>query len=808
MRSSSGQGGVRALDGTGLLAVAILAGSLWVSSPVAVTVFACSSLLVVWGAVGWRTSLVAVLLLLAAAWRAELAVSDYTARHDGLRTWLGAPQRCLIRGEIESSPVWRGDSLGFTARIDGGECEKGMLAAGEVLRLYGGPRGLARGDRIEAIVQVGIVRLFRNFDLPDPHVGYARRGVAVSGSVLSLERLGGGARVGSIVDHARAAVRERIEATFAPDAVGMAKALVLGENDLTEEEDAAFKASGLAHLLAVSGTHLIFAVVSVVAGFRFLLVRLAPIAERFDVSRISAAGGVVLALLYADFAGGSGSAWRAAWMLAAVFSLHALNRRLPALRAVALSIVVGWYFDPLVAHDISFMLSLAATLGLLTLGRHADSRLKALPWPRAPRLFVRGLAATLSAMLPCSILLSALAPSVSLLGVLSNVLAAPFGEAVALPLCLTHTLLAGLPAVEQGAAWVASGALLVVRRLALWTAESSWLGVPLPYLSCWQNAVIAGFLVGVATLSRVTVGARQRVLGLGVTAVVAITSLGGLEWAAARAGAGAGRLRFTALDVGQGDSALIDLPGGELMLIDGGGFVGSPVDPGQRVIVPLLRARRRQRIDVMVLSHPHPDHFGGLTHVLESVEVGELWDSGQGEAEGAGPQYAALMQLAERRGVRVLRPAELCGTRELGPAVLHVLGPCPRFEPGLDANDNSLVVRVSYGERAILLTGDAEAHQEQVLLKQPWLLGADLLKVGHHGSRTSTSAAFLDAVAPRAATISCGMRNRFGHPHQVTLDTLGDANVPALRTDLLGSISWSSDGRGQWLQTFRAHPAR
>src|SRR5690606_35549091 len=110
-------------------------------------------------------------------------------------------------------------------------------------------------------------------DLPDPHVGYARRGVAVSGSVLSLERLGGGARVGSIVDHARAAVRERIEATFAPDAVGVAKALVLGENDLTEEEDAAFKASGLAHLLAVSGTHLIFAVVSVVAGLRFLLVR-------------------------------------------------------------------------------------------------------------------------------------------------------------------------------------------------------------------------------------------------------------------------------------------------------------------------------------------------------------------------------------------------------------------------------------------------------------------------------------------------------------------------------------------------------
>ena len=138
--------------------------------------------------------------------------------------------------------------------------------------------------------------------------------------------------------------------------------------------------------------------------------------------------------------------------------------------------------------------------------------------------------------------------------------------------------------------------------------------------------------------------------------------------------------------MGQGDSLLIDFPDGQSMLVDGGGFVGSPVDPGRSVILPTLRARRRRRLDLAALSHPHPDHFLGLASALPSLDVGEFWDSGQGESEGAGPVYAAMMAGLRGRGVPVRGPRELCGRpRDLGGARVELLAPCPDVTPFANA---------------------------------------------------------------------------------------------------------------------------
>ena len=267
-----------------------------------------------------------------------------------------------------------------------------------------------------------------------------------------------------------------------------------------------------------------------------------------------------------------------------------------------------------------------------------------------------------------------------------------------------------------------------------------------------------------------------------------------LEWWQRRAGAPHGVLRASFLDVGQGDSALVDLPDGEAILIDGGGLVGSPLDVGARVVAPELRARRRTTLALVVLSHPHPDHFSGLATGLDAVRIGAVWDTGQGEREQVGGAYAAFLAAMRARGVPVLRPPVLCGSHVIGGARVDVLGPCPDFSSDRGPNDNSLVLRVAYRGRSFLFVGDAEREEEEMIVAGGATLHADVLKVGHHGSRTSSSAAFLAAVSPCLAVISVGSRNRFGHPSPVTLAALAERNIQVWRTDRDGSVTATTDG--------------
>jgi competence protein ComEC len=775
------------------VAFALLVGSIAPTAPLSSLAFVLGAGAVVGRRLSARTWAVVALTLALAAVRSVRETASFEGRLEATRIALGPPSRCFGVGRVESSPVRRNGAFGFVAAFESIECEGKRLGPTRV-RLYGGPEDLVRADSVELTTQIATVELFRNAELPDPTPPAARADVTASGSVLAAVPLHRGSGLAAAIDRLRARARIKIDRTFVPLAAPLARALVLGENDLSVDDGDAFRASGLSHLLAVSGTHLVFAVLGIVHALGALLARVERLAARRDVGRLAAAFGVLLAPLYADFAGGSGSAQRAAWMLVVGLGARALGRRPRATRAFALSIFVGAAFDPLLGFDVSFVLSVAATGGLLALGRPLAARVV----PKDGNAVVRGalqsLVATLSAMAPCAPLLATLGPTITVAGIFANVVAAPFGEIVALPLCLVHVV-AVPDALAHGIALVASGSLLVVRFLARSSAAMTLLAVPVPPPGAFHFVVLG--IGGVGAMLAASGWRRRTWLVSASLAVILV------EAAAVRAGHPHGVLRVTVLDVGQGDSTLVDFPDGSLMLVDGGGFVGSPVDPGARVILPLLRVRRRARIDVAVLSHPHPDHYLGLATTLHAADVGELWDTGQGRAQGAGPEYHAMLAELATRHVPVRGPEALCyHARSFGKATVTTLSPCPSFDPVLGANDNSFVLRVRYGERAALLVGDAEHETEERLLGSGVALRADLLKGGHHGSRTSTSPEWLSAVQPAFVTLSCGVRNRFGHPHPMTLETLRRAGVPALRTDRYGSVEWTTDGHRQDARVF------
>jgi competence protein ComEC len=787
------------IDAVLLSALAAIAGGVCAVYPLPVVlVLLLSGLMLRRELSSWACACALCFFVLAAA-RGARQIQAFERARIAARDALGSPSRCDLSAVVAQSPVWSDGTLSFVAEVTRAECGDRFLPTPFRARLHGGPDGLARRDRLHVIADLAPLQLFRNLDTADPTPAAARQGIVLTGGVLSLDLLERRASLAAFIDRARARARKRIVLTFAPAAAGMARALVLGENDLPPEDALAFQKSGLSHMLAVSGTHLVFAVVALVHALTFLLVRIERLSARWVVARAASVVGVGLSLVYADFAGGSSSAWRAAFMLSVAFSARALGRRPLTVRTFGLSTWVFSLLDPLCAFDLSFMLSVAATAGLIWLGRPLAAHCERIG-SRPLRFLAESFATTLSATIPCAPLLALLASGVTLAGLVANVLAAPLGESVALPLCLAHLLLAPIPPLERGAALVASGALLIVKRIAWLSAEASFLGFALPEPGRFQLSVIVVCVLGsCAVRGKAFAGlafSERRLLSAGWV-LASMLGFCGVEWAARRAGRPEGVLRASALDVGQGDSNLVDFPNGACLLIDAGGFVGSPVDPGKAVVLPVLRARRRRRIDIVVLSHPHPDHFTGLASALQELDVAEFWDSGQGEAEGAGPIYAGLLRSLRARGVRIYHPEELCGKpRDFGGATLRVLAPCPSFTPGRGANDNSFVISVAYGSRRFLFTGDAEHEEESELLQTHATdLAADYLKVGHHGSRTSTGEDFLTKVSPSLATISSGVRNRFGHPHLPTVERLAAHGVRALRLDRSGSVEVVSDGR-------------
>lgn len=785
------------LDSVLLAAVAALAGALAASRPwhvVVVVVVACVAAVLAGRTASRIAVTVALLAFAIGCLRVRRAFEAERVEAARAAIALPRPARCELFGEVVSMPRKRGvvaaDVQLSTLACDGVPLE----AAGLRAHLYDLPDDVARGDRVEIVAQLARARRIDVPELGDPRPMRARRGYAFSGGALLavVDQRAFGVR--PAIDRLRTRLRRGLDAVMPVDVAPIARALVLGEEDLADADDEAFRRSGLTHLLAVSGSHVALVVGSIVAALRAAILLFPRVARRCEPARVAALAGVPLACVYEQLAGDSGSARRATAMAVVVLLVRASGRRADTVRTLAASTLAALAIDPLAPFDLSFALSLAATLGLISLARPATRLCERVPL--LPRAISRALATTLAASVACAPLIAGLSGSLPLVGVVANVVAVPIGELAALPLCNVAALLGMLSdvpfagAVARLAGSAAGGAIVLLRGVAAKSSAPTWAVARVPPPSAAQLAVLS------AAIAVAYVRPRTRAGNLALASATAAALLL-LELWNVRLGAPRGQLRVTVLDIGQGDSSIVDLPDGKVMLVDGGGEVGSPWDPGRVVVAPVLDARRRDRIDVAVLTHPHPDHFLGLRHALATRAVSALWDTGEGAGGELGLFYAAL----RARGVPIVRPAELCGAHAIGGATIEVLHPCPGFDPDWHTNDNSFVMRIGFGARHALLVGDAEHEAEAALLARGVELGADFLKVGHHGSRTSSGARFLEAVHPAIAAISCGIRNRFGHPHAPSLQRLAASGARVLRTDLVGAIRWTTDGASMSVAT-------
>lgn len=248
-----------------------------------------------------------------------------------------------------------------------------------------------------------------------------------------------------------------------------------------------------------------------------------------------------------------------------------------------------------------------------------------------------------------------------------------------------------------------------------------------------------------------------------------------------------GLMKVHFLDVGQGDSTFVQLPTGQNMLVDAG-----TKNEGVKVINYLKKAGVK-KIDYLVATHPHEDHIGGMAAVIRGFEIGRVY---MPKATHTTKAYEDLLQAIQAKGLKIT--AAKAGVEIINSAGLSAVMLAPNSAAYEDLNNYSAVIKLTFGKISFLFTGDAQLQSEQEMLANGFSLKTDVLKVGHHGSYSSTSPAFLNAVKPKYAVISNGTGNDYGYPHAVTLQKLSETQV--FRTDLNGNVIFTADGEG--LQVF------
>ncbi|WP_270441382.1 DNA internalization-related competence protein ComEC/Rec2 [Acidaminococcus provencensis] len=579
-------------------------------------------------------------------------------------------------------------------------------------------------------------------------------------------------------------LRQGVREAMAPGDSALLEGMLLGgSRAIAADTLRLFQRCGLSHLLSVSGSH-----VALFLGLLLTLCRQLRLPRPAVVVL-----GLGFLLSYTILCGVRPSVCRAALLGAGVLLGQVLDRRADGTAFLGLAAILLLSWHPFWIWDIGFQLSFTAALGLMLLQKPVAERLnKYLNLPLSEALSV-----PLSAQVFSLPLLIAHFHFLSLVSVIANIILVPL-----LSVCMAGsalgTLLFTLGGGVLGRVILTGTAQLLGFSLGLGKILSNLPGTQVTTGSGLWGGMLLYFLILFAIFGPWKKREKMQKLRLYTVLCSGISLCILFAYNSWRSQP----FSVYFLDVGQGDCALVVTPERETILIDTGGLTKN-FDTGERIIVPVLRHLGIEYIDVAILSHGHHDHAGGLAGVARWVKIHKLFlpvEKPSSDVEKAiriGTKFKSVEIVSKIRTKQTIR---------LKQCIIYVVEAPSTIGEGGDANESSAVVRVSHGTDSVLFTGDAPVSIELSAATAP--IASDVLKVSHHGSRTSSAEAFLQAVHPRLAVISAGRRNRFGHPHQETLDKLHRLAIPVARTDQLGAIKVIFDGNGpewvscRWQQEF------
>lgn len=606
-------------------------------------------------------------------------------------------------------------------------------------------------------------------------------------------------------------IRHFLEKEATPPVSSILQALVLGEQGtIPEEIRESFITTGIAHLLAISGDHLGIVAFLSFSLFLWVMKRSEYLLLSIPVKKWAAGLTLPCLLLYAFIAGGGISVIRATIMVLTFFLSIVFDRARHLLHTLGLAAFLILLFSPPSLFDVSFQLSFLAVLSILYLVPRIYRNLKreeidipqGISWKEKIGKYIQlSFLATVVAILGTAPFVALHFNRISLIGFFTNLFAIPWVGFLIMPISLVaslfsfffHPLASLLIAVNQFLV------MLLLKAIGLFASlpfASIYLPTPTPLETIFFYLLL---FLGV----HLRKGRKVKYLFIGICVLLAADLTYWHYKDTFRKD-----LRVTFIDVGHGDSILVEFPKGKRMLIDGGGLHEDRFDIGKNVIAPFLWKKKIQRIDILVLTHPDPDHLKGLNFIASHFRIEQFWDNGYRiDSE----PYLELEKTLQKRRIERLSLHEGIPPQLINGVEISILNP-PVHRPGLrvqqtpaSLNNQSLVMRLKFKNFILLLTGDIEKEAEERMVKKGYPLRTSTLKIPHHGSSTSSTPLFLEKVKPDNAILSVGGRN-IGHlPHPEVIKRYQRLRIRIFRTDQHGAITLTTDGEKVEIKTFGRH---